>query len=514
MPDNPPIDLINVLAEGRALVICGAGVSRAATGGKAPGWAQLIQGALAEAAQRKGGTNQPWVKACEALLSSNSVEDWLDAADRIQKKLAPPNGPFRAFFVDRLGSLKATRPAILEAIAKIASAKNKIATTNYDHLISKELDWDRADWTDHLRVIEALRGERPAVWHINGDIDRPNSIIFSQHDYDRIAASELPQFVQKSAGLTFTLVFVGCSGSGLSDDNVGRLLNWMQMGFSGLGDKHFVLISDENKDPWPEGLTTVRFGGLEDLPVYLSKLAPALVLPATLPSDPRMIGQKNRLNELVAAILDQKRPIVVPGARGMGKTTLALAAAYDPRVTARFGKSRQFLLDCDDLKDADSLLRRLATDLGLTVSGDAEHVAMKIEATCAEAPALAILDNLETLWGKNASVTEQRLGRLAAIGGLWLILIFRGKPPKLPGPGAFMLQDVERLSETEARDLFLRHAGDHLEDDPALSGLLILLGGRPRAIENFAERAAGKATLMGLLDSAVFIGQHSTEFVS
>jgi SIR2-like protein/AAA domain-containing protein len=509
MADDPPRDLRDALAEGRALVVCGAGISRAATDGAAPGWSQLIEHALATAADDSGGPEQPWVKACEALLSSKFIEDWLNAANTIQRKLAPPDGPFRAFLIETLGSLKATRPAILQAIAKIAASGNRIATTNYDHLISHALGWDRADWTDHQRVVEALLRGRQAVWHIHGDIERPQSIIFSQNDYDRIAALELPQFVERLVGLNFTLVFVGCSGSGLSDDNVGRLLDWMRMSFSGLGDKHFVLITDDNKDRWPEGVTPVRFGDLVDLPSYLGKLAPVLILPATLPPDPQMIGRKNRLNQLVAAILnkDKDRPIVVPGARGMGKTTLALAAAYDPRVTARFGKSRRFLVDCDDLKDADSLLRRLATDLGLTVSGDADHVATKIEATCAEAPALAILDNLEMLWGKDTSATEERLGRLATVGGLRLILIFRGKPPKFPAPGALMLQDVERLSEAEARDLFLRHAGDHLEGDPALPGLVMLLGGRPQAIENLAELAAGRPTLIGLLDSAVLAGR-------
>jgi len=74
-----------------------------------------------------------------------------------------------------------------------------------------------------VRVIEALRRDPPAVWHIHGDWDHPESIVFSQADYDRIVAKELPQFVQQTATLGFTLVFVGCSGSGLSDDNVGRL---------------------------------------------------------------------------------------------------------------------------------------------------------------------------------------------------------------------------------------------------------------------------------------------------
>ena len=71
MADDPPKDLCDAIAEGRALIVCGAGVSRAATDGQAPGWAQLIKDALAEAAKRGGGIAQPWAKACEALISSD-----------------------------------------------------------------------------------------------------------------------------------------------------------------------------------------------------------------------------------------------------------------------------------------------------------------------------------------------------------------------------------------------------------------------------------------------------------
>jgi tetratricopeptide (TPR) repeat protein len=499
MADDPPRDLRDAIAEGRALIVCGAGVSQSATNRVAPGWAQLIKDALAEATTRAGGTAQAWAKACELLISSDLVEDWLNAANTIQQKLGgPAGGPYRAFFVGKLGSLKATQPAILEAIAKIAAAKNKIATTNYDHLISQALDWDRADWTDHLRVIEALRGARPAVWHIHGDFDRPNSIIFSQNDYDRIAASELPQFVQRSAGLNFSLVFVGCSGSGLSDDNVGRLLDWMRKGFSGLGDKHFVLTSDDNKDTWPEGVTPVRLGAHADLPSYLAKLAPEPVRPSSLPPDPKMVGRADRLEQLVAAILNQDRPVVVPGALGMGKTTLALAAAYDARVIERFGEGRRFFVNLEPAPDADGVLRRLATDLGLAASGAAPEVEAKIAAVCAAAPALAILDNLETPWRKDTAPTEALLGRLGATKGLRLILTIRGEPPNIPGPGAETLQDVDRLSEAEARALFLRRAGKQFAADPALPALLSALDGHPLSIELFAANAAGKKDLNGL----------------
>ena len=379
MADVPPKDLCDAIAEGRALIVCGAGVSRAATEGTAPGWEQLIRDALAEAAKLGGGMAQPWAKACEAFLASDEIADWLSAANTIQARLGGPiGGPYRAFFVKKFGSLTATRPEILQSIVKIAETNNRIATTNYDHLISQALSWDRADWTDYLRVIEALRGKRPAVWHVHGDFDRPNSIIFSQGDYERIAVSELPQFVQKSAGLDFTLIFVGCSGSGLSDDDVGRLLEWMQKGFAGLGDKHFVLVADNDTDAWPDSVTPVRFGDHVDLPRYIANLAPRPILSSGLPPDPKMIGRKDRLEQLVAAILDQARPIVVPGALGMGKTTLALASAHNARVIERFGNGRRFFVNLEPVQDSDGLLRRLAADLGLAASGAASEVEAKI----------------------------------------------------------------------------------------------------------------------------------------
>ena len=211
-----------------------------------------------------------------------------------------------------------------------------------------------------------------------------------------------------------------------------------------------------------------------------------------------MIGRKDRLDELVKAILDEDRPIVVPGALGMGKTTLALAAAYDERVIARFGKGRRFFINLEPLPDADGLLRRLAVDLGLAASGAASEVEAKIVVACAAAPTLAILDNLETPWRKDTAATEALLGRLAAIEGLRLVITVRGEPPKLPGPGALTLRDVKRLDDADASALFLRHAGDHFAADSALPGLLRSLEGHPLSIELLAANAQGKDDLRGL----------------
>jgi tetratricopeptide (TPR) repeat protein len=498
MADVPPRELTDAIAAGRALIVCGAGVSRAATDSAAPGWGKLIKDGLAEATKQNNAAGKPWVKACEELLTSDEVADWLNAANTIQARLGGPSGgPYRAFFKQRLGSLKATHSAILRAIKTLADAGNRVATTNYDHLISRALNWDRADWTDHVRVIEALRGDPPTVWHIHGDYDHPPSIVFSQADYDRIVDKELPQFVQRSAGLDFTLVFVGCSGSGLSDDNVGRLLEWLHAGFAGLGDKHFILVSDDNKDKWPAGVTAVRFGAHDNLPAYLETLAPPPRAGATFPPDPRMIGRADRRQELVAAILGQERPILVPGALGMGKTTLALAAAYDPAIVARFGAERRFFVNLEPVPDAEGLLRALANALELDASGAAATVERAVADFCAAGPALAILDNFETPWRKEKLATEAMLGRLAAIKGLRLIVTARDEPPHIPG-GGMTLRDVESLAYDDARALFLREAGPRHAADPALRKLLEALDGHPLSIELLAANAAGKADLKSL----------------
>ena len=222
------------------------------------------------------------------------------------------------------------------------------------------------------------------------------------------------------------------------------------------------------------------------------------VIPSTLPPNPRMIGREDRLEELVKAILEEDRPIVVPGALGMGKTTLALAAAHDPRVIARFGKDRRFFVNLEPAPNAEGLLSRLATHLGLPASGGAHELEAKIAAACAAQPTLAILDNLETPWRKDAAATEALLGELAGIEGLPLVITVRGEPPKLPGPGARTLQDVERLGDADARALFLRHAGDQFTADPALPGLLKALDGHPLSIGLLAANAKGKLDLKGL----------------
>jgi hypothetical protein len=342
---DAPKELIKAIAEGRALIVCGAGVTRLAAGNAAPGWKQLIEMGI-KAARPKKGKEPEWAKACKQLLKSKASNDWLNAADMVQQRLGgPTDGRYRAFLGAAVGKLKVLEPAVIEALGALG-AKNPIATTNYDDVLCRGLKRQPVNWKDAESAAEFLSGDHDAVLHLHGHWRDSASVVFSKGDYARLRGDESAQFLQQLAAHNFTLVFVGCSNAGLADENVGELLDWFGSRWSGLGRKHYVLVREEEagKD-WPDAVTPVAYGeDYSELAGFLAALTPASssALPARdpFPPDPKMIGRRDRLEEVVRHLLAGGRPIIVPGGPGMGKTTLALAAAHDQRVKERFGKAR------------------------------------------------------------------------------------------------------------------------------------------------------------------------------
>ncbi len=205
-----------------------------------------------------------------------------------------------------------------------------------------------------------------------------------------------------------------------------------------------------------------------------------------------MIGRADRLDELVAAILNEDRPIVVPGALGMGKTTLALAATHDPRVIAHLGGA--------------VILRQLRTPAGrrrpvarrLAASGAAPEVEAEIGAACAGAPTLAIIDNLETPW-RRVSRARPRLcpGGWRRSTGCGSSSPFAASRRTFPAKAPSRCR-TSNGSTKPTRALFLRRAGGQFAADPALPDLLRALDGHPLSIELLAANAAGKSNLKGL----------------
>jgi tetratricopeptide (TPR) repeat protein len=492
---------MSAIAHGKALIVCGAGVTRMATDNSAPGWKALIEAGLSHC--RKPVADRDLLDSCQKLIGSANAANWLRAADDIQEMLGgKEGGDYRAFLKSSLGSLKATTPEIVDAVKALHRHGNRIATTNYDDILRHGLTCDAIPWTARELFAECLNSERVGVLHIHGWWGEPKSVVFSRRDYAAIGSEEATQFLQKLSSHNFTLVFVGCSTAGLADENVGELMRWFNQHWSGLGQKHFVLVREaEVADPeWPKAVTPVSYGSkYDELPGFLASLAPTEPASSAglLPPPPNMIGRRDQLRQLVDYILTDKLPIVVPGGPGMGKTTLAVAAAYEPKVEARFGPRRHFV-NLEAVTSADAMVRAVATALGGKPTGSLDDARALIAAAAAPAPTLVILDNTETPWHADRNATEDQFARLGAIPGLTAVITHRGDNPSIVS-GKRQLPDIRKLPPDEAKALFVREAGGLFADDPDLDALVAELDGHPLSIVLVAAEADGRPTLVELL---------------
>ena len=167
-------------------------------------------------------------------------------------------------------------------------------------------------------------------------------------------------------------------------------------------------------------------------------------------------------------------------------------------VIARFGEARRFFVNLEPAPDAEGVLARSPTDLGLPASGAVPQWRPTIAAACAGQPTLAILDNLETPWDKDTAATEALLGRLAAIDGL-----------RLSSPFAASRRNSRRrrsnaagrrtASERRCARPVPAPCGDRISPPirpcPTSSSAL---DGHPLSIELLAANAQGKPDLKGL----------------
>jgi len=131
------------------VLVCGAGVSTAVTGGAALGWKGLIENAI-DAASGKPGDD--WSVNCKASLATTQTGLWLSVADFIQEKMGGWAGEsYRAWLKDSVGKLETKNPALLDAIKDLQC---RVATTNYDELL-------RAHLGAMARTPGSIRGPSP-----------------------------------------------------------------------------------------------------------------------------------------------------------------------------------------------------------------------------------------------------------------------------------------------------------------------------------------------------------------
>jgi tetratricopeptide (TPR) repeat protein/glycosyltransferase involved in cell wall biosynthesis len=221
--------------------------------------------------------------------------------------------------------------------------------------------------------------------------------------------------------------------------------------------------------------------------------------PAPPPSSPdilpplRCFGRDSELSALLAALLSTgSATALVMGDGGMGKTTLTRQAATHPDIIARFGP-RRFEAALDTARSAADMQAALARAVGAEPAQGMEG----IRARLATAPALLLLDNLETPWEAEGEAVEALLRGLAATPGLALIASIRGgESPRAP---AWRHRcRLRPLPLKEARRVFLDIAHRIRAADPHLEPLLAELGGIPLAVELMAWQAEPEEDLSAI----------------
>ena len=176
MPGSLTDSLLVEIEQGRAIVVVGAGVSIAATGG-APtaSWLGLIHSGV-EHAKMIGGLPSGWeenVLSDLTLGADGSSSYLISAAAKVTKALGgKTGGEFKSWLREAVGQLHVTEPDVIRAIAALEAP---ILTTNYDSLIEEVVSLPSATWQQPSQVQSVLQGTDRLVVHLHGHWRAPES---------------------------------------------------------------------------------------------------------------------------------------------------------------------------------------------------------------------------------------------------------------------------------------------------------------------------------------------------
>jgi hypothetical protein len=221
------VDIRSLVADRRAIILVGAGVSMLATqNDPRASWSGLLEAGLDEIqSYRREEHNDIWRRQLEELLRSSSLDDMFRAADQIQSEISANGGNpsrYRNWLRKTVGSLHTTDPGILEALNEL---QVPIISTNYDSLLDDHLgDATETTWNDPERANRILRGELSGVLHLHGHWRQPETVILTRADYRKKDAEKFVKRLQEAAALMGTLVFVGV-GSGSRDPDLLPFIN-------------------------------------------------------------------------------------------------------------------------------------------------------------------------------------------------------------------------------------------------------------------------------------------------
>lgn len=499
---DPLEELRSEAASGRAVIVVGAGVSKAVA--RVPDWL----GAVGSAIDHLDGIGTATAEDVAALRSEFAVADTPGAliacAERVRSLLtgdSPHSGEFAAWLQHTFDVPLPPDAALLRAILGLPATL--FATTNYDKLLSRARGGlEAVSWRDPHRLQLALeQGNR--VVHLHGEWDDPDSVVFGIGDYGRVVANPAYQAFLRALWLDRTLVFVGASFDGLRDPDFLSLLEWAAATFPHATNRHFALVRAGTYTPAQasEFLTRWRIQLVpygeryEDLGPFLERLAPAV--PSAAPPPPRVFAGRADQVRAIQSAIRAGQVLLVHGMGGIGKTSVVAVAVAQLRLDPapatvvwieRIGES------------VNDVARRVARALGrVDLEGSTDRDLpdrLKLALSTALGPTAVVLDDPESI----AAVRDFAARFLPA--GVALVVTSRSRAV---GFGQWL--EIGPLGEAYAVEVFARTAGAS-GDDPLVLRTCALLEGHPLAIVLAAGRHAAEALPLGRLYDRLAAEKH------
>lgn len=499
-------DLKEIIANSpvKPLIVCGAGVSIASTGGGAPSWKMLLESGIEKVTEIYSG-QAPWAAYAIDRLNRNSTPEWVSVADEVTDRLGgSTNGEFSGWLEKCVRHLETTDETLIKAIAALGCP---IATTNYDDVLATGLSLRPVTWDDKSQVHRFLNGSLDGVLHLHGHWAKPETIVLGSKSYGILAADAKASLLSEFTALQRSLVYIGCSADGLSDPDFTNLNSFVSE-WQQTAPRSYWLVkkgSVENQFVGPvadnKRLFAVEYGeSNNELPAFLKSISPIVLPEINRSSDvisieqqepkPDLFGRDEHLSEIEAGLLSG-RSVVIGGGPGLGKTALAVGALYRQAVVEQFAR-RRFFVSVEADREARAFLTGLAGVLGIVATGDEVSLLRQLQ-VAADTPTVAILDNAEHIFESDRSGAERVLRLLAQIENLSVVVTTRGAVPAIAG--AVSIPDLAKLPSDAAKNAFVNRAGQLYRDDADLDSLLDALDGHALSIDLVAAQVVDGASL-------------------
>ncbi|OSX62002.1 hypothetical protein POSPLADRAFT_1181232 [Postia placenta MAD-698-R-SB12] len=225
----------------------------------------------------------------------------------------------------------------------------------------------------------------------------------------------------------------------------------------------------------------------------ISTMPPALTDSSTrrpkFPPKPSLfIGRQEQRKDVAEAVLS-RRPTIVLGAGGIGKTTVVTQALYDAQIISQF--PYRYFVSCEDIITLDGLHHGIADALGIPAELRNEQLPTRVLHELGQRPSILFLDNFETLFDVAAvrRAVETELEAYACVDRLALVVTMRGAEAPATGRIQWAKVLLTPLSHEEGVALFRSTALiPDVINDPFVDSLVDAVDSLPLAVTLLAHQ--------------------------